>query len=117
MRKAIGQDDPHRGRDQIRAGGAEIPQPLAEAASGITERNMPGEQRDRREEQVRRAMSARERLQREEPDRQQQMRALACVEIRMQECERERNPLHRGQVQLAEAEKSRWRERENQRRR
>ena len=58
-------------------------------------------------------VSARQHLKREKRDGQAQIAWLSLVQIRVKRRQRERNPLDRREVQLAEAEKSRRRERED----
>jgi hypothetical protein len=59
-------------------------------------------------------MTARQGLQREAGDRKQQVAAPSAFQVRVQECERERDPLHGRHVQLAEAEEAGWGKREDQ---
>ena len=103
---------PHGRRNQVSAGDADITEPLPQR-EGRPEQQLPRDQRQCREQQIHGAVAAGQRLKRKKPDREQQVASPAALEIAMQEGQRERDPLHRGHVQLAHANEARRCECEN----
>ena len=67
-----------------------------------------------RDDQKHAAVAAGQHLKREKRDRQKQIAPPSAVQIRVQRSQRERNPLDRREMELAEAEKTRRREREDE---
>ncbi len=80
----------------------------------FTQREAENNEADDRHRQERRAVPAGEHLQCEETNGEAQVALPSAVQIRVQKCQRERNPLDRGEVQLSEAQEARRRISENE---